>query len=725
MTYLQFHLAFLLPPLLVLAVARWGRPGRVPEPARLGPALAAMVAVALVYTTPWDNLLVANGVWGYPPDRVLFSILYVPFEEYLFFVLQTLLSGLALAAVWPLLPARGDGGAVGTRWLGAATFLAIAVAGGLLLTSPNGLYLGLVLVWAGPVLALQWGFGGDLLASRWRLLVAVVVPATLYLGAVDRFAIHDGIWSISTSSSTGVHVLGLPLEEGVFFLVTNLMIAFGLGLVLDPRSPARLRGWRRRLARERAGRPRRGSPTRGQSGWRVVLLLWALSMVPIPLLGAASFVPLAYLSTGLLAVGATGMALERAGRRAWAAAGVALVFGWAVEWLGSRTGVPFGHYAYLAAGPELLGVPLLVPLGWWAFTAISLALGWRGARWAGAALAMVAWDAGLDPLMVERGLWRFDPAGAYFGVPLSNFLGWAVAGALVSAVVLRIAPGVGRAAVPEARAVYAGQAVFIGLGLALFGLPVAGAVAAAAMLTVTQIAARGSVRQLREDGARMLSAAIAVVIPAVIAVSLRRGLAGVWVRDEAALPRGGVVVVANHHSWWDGYLAFLLARRLGRPLTVLMDREQLARFPFFRAHGAIAAHEVRRALRRLEAGHLVVVFPEGRLRAAGAPGELAPGAAYLSRRSGCPVVPVALRVVLRGGERPEAFVRVGRALPPGSDPPDAEVERTLAAVVARLDADLGTTDPEAEPAGYGRWLRGRRSTHRRLAWGTGLWGRPT
>ncbi len=53
------------------------------------------ILVALAYTTPWDNYLVATGVWYYDPARVWNIVLgYVPLEEYLFFVLQVTLTGL-------------------------------------------------------------------------------------------------------------------------------------------------------------------------------------------------------------------------------------------------------------------------------------------------------------------------------------------------------------------------------------------------------------------------------------------------------------------------------------------------------------------------------------------------------------------------------------------------------------------------------------------------------
>lgn len=106
-TYLQFHLVFVLPWIAVLGVMALraraaGRPvagARAPSDRVAWLALAAHVAVALLYTTPWDNYLVARGVWGYPEGRVWFTVGYVPIEEYLFFVLQTVLAGLTLFAL--------------------------------------------------------------------------------------------------------------------------------------------------------------------------------------------------------------------------------------------------------------------------------------------------------------------------------------------------------------------------------------------------------------------------------------------------------------------------------------------------------------------------------------------------------------------------------------------------------------------------------------------------
>ena len=173
-------------------------------------------------------------MWWYGPDRVLGTIGYVPYEEYAFFMLQPVLTGLFLyhlLARWPQ-PERLAGR---PAWLiGVAAYLTVAVAGAVLLLSgwERGLYMGLILAWAGPVLFGLWAYGGRLVwAFRRAFLVGVLVP-TVYLWVADRIAIGLGIWSISERYSFGFNPFGLPIEEATFFLVTNLLVVQGILLFL-------------------------------------------------------------------------------------------------------------------------------------------------------------------------------------------------------------------------------------------------------------------------------------------------------------------------------------------------------------------------------------------------------------------------------------------------------------------------------------------------------------
>lgn len=214
---------------------------------------------------------------------------------------------------------------------------------------------------------------------------------------------------------------------------------------------------------------------------------------------------------------------------------------------------------------------------------------------------------------------------------------------------------------------------------------------------------------------------VAAFVPARIHRAFRRGTGGVWGRLEAPVPNGGAVVVANHHSWWDAYLAWGLAVHHGRPPGAVMDDAQLDRFRFFTHLGAVPSSRPRAAARHAAAGAWLVVFPEARLRPVGALGPTRPGSAAIARWAGVPLWPVAFRAVVRGGEHPELYVRGGALLPVGSDAVVADA--ALAALLARLDADLAAAlDPEAPVPGYAAWWRGRGSTHERAGWLARLWG---
>jgi hypothetical protein len=60
---------------------------------------------------------------------------------------------------------------------------------------------------------------------------------------LDIVALTDTTWSISPTQTTGVLFFGiLPLEEVVFFFITNVLIVFGLTLILAIVSQERLAG---------------------------------------------------------------------------------------------------------------------------------------------------------------------------------------------------------------------------------------------------------------------------------------------------------------------------------------------------------------------------------------------------------------------------------------------------------------------------------------------------
>lgn len=116
---------------------------------------------------------------------------------------------------------------------------------------------------------------------------------------------------------------------------------------------------------------------------------------------------------------------------------------WAVEAIGVKTEFPFGSYRYTdSLQPQLLGVPLIIPMAWMMMLPPSWAVAQRLSRAKSSiifivfsAFAFTAWDLFLDPQMVSWDLWSWEGNGYYFGIPLMNFAGWMLTAALITVIV--------------------------------------------------------------------------------------------------------------------------------------------------------------------------------------------------------------------------------------------------------------------------------------------------
>ena len=116
--------------------------------------------------------------------------------------------------------------------------------------------------------------------------------------------------------------------------------------------------------------------------------------------------------------------------------------GWAVEYVGSTTGFPFGRYHYTdRLQPQIGHVPLLIPVAWLMMLPPAWAVAAKVAGRGGipfilvSALAFTAWDLFLDPQMVGWRLCIWERRGGYFGIPWVNFFGWALAAGTMTAII--------------------------------------------------------------------------------------------------------------------------------------------------------------------------------------------------------------------------------------------------------------------------------------------------
>ncbi|QSB13794.1 1-acyl-sn-glycerol-3-phosphate acyltransferase [Natronosporangium hydrolyticum] len=209
---------------------------------------------------------------------------------------------------------------------------------------------------------------------------------------------------------------------------------------------------------------------------------------------------------------------------------------------------------------------------------------------------------------------------------------------------------------------------------------------------------------------------------------VRQSLRGVWWRGDP--PAGPFVWAANHHSWWDPFIAAALLERWRRVGCLLLSQTNLERYRFIERLGGFGTGEYRRGLSYLRAGRVLIIFPEGELRPPGPLGRLAGGAGWFAHTAKVPLYAVATRVVVRGQQAPEAYLSLAQVAPPtGLASRDAAREltgrltTTLTDELAALDAAVASADPRQPLPGFTRAVAGRRSwderidrVHRWLPW---------
>lgn len=190
-------------------------------------------------------------------------------------------------------------------------------------------------------------------------------------------------------------------------------------------------------------------------------------------------------------------------------------------------------------------------------------------------------------------------------------------------------------------------------------------------------------------------------------VMVRASLSGVWVRGD--VPDRAVVWATNHHHWWDAFAAGSILRTTGQRPTVLLATQALRDYAFLEWVDAVPAAEPEQALPALRAGRTLVIMPEGRLVGPGPLGPIRGGAGRIAAAAGVPLVPVALRAVIRGHQHPEVFVDIGA---PVRSP---ELAEAMGLALRRLDDTLATAEPEEPLPGYRLVVPGRRSVNERLS----------
>jgi putative membrane protein len=167
-----------------------------------------------------------------------------------------------------------------------------------------------------------------------------------------------------------------------------------------------------------------------------VALMWLAAMISVPVVaGRGERFRSVAISSGVVAQVAliiVTLFLQWELSRAFRAVLLVPVLGWTAEFIGSRTGIPFGKYHYTPVlQPQIHRVPVVIPFAW----LMMLPPAWAVAQWIApgahpvvnaviAGAAFTAWDVYLDPHLVRWRFWEWDEPGVYEGIPLKNFFGW-------------------------------------------------------------------------------------------------------------------------------------------------------------------------------------------------------------------------------------------------------------------------------------------------------------
>ncbi|KAL5245315.1 hypothetical protein ACI65C_012725 [Semiaphis heraclei] len=176
-----------------------------------------MCALAVLYTVPWYSYFVYHhGAKTYSPGAVLAVVGNVPVEEYVLVVMQTVFTSLwALMFVhWstPCLNFNFDKRSyLLIRWVPISLLAAVAAVGyAMTVRGQETFYLGSILCWASPAIALMWYGAGNFFTKKIIPSSIAIAGPTLYMCWVERTTVND----------SGK----FAPEEALFYFIANFMV---------------------------------------------------------------------------------------------------------------------------------------------------------------------------------------------------------------------------------------------------------------------------------------------------------------------------------------------------------------------------------------------------------------------------------------------------------------------------------------------------------------------
>ncbi len=164
------------------------------------------------------------------------------------------------------------------------------------------------------------------------------------------------------------------------------------------------------------------------------LFIGAFFMVNVPL--SAEYAAVSSINVVLFALPSFWALYRWLGRRdAFLISAILGVYALTIESIGLLTGFPYGEFSYSEIlGFKLFGVvPWTVAFAWTPLILAAIAITHRtiksfSMRIIAISLFLVLIDLTLDPGAVYLKFWKYEAAGVYYQVPVSNFFGWLFSG---------------------------------------------------------------------------------------------------------------------------------------------------------------------------------------------------------------------------------------------------------------------------------------------------------
>ena len=230
-SYAKLHLFILAPVAFLLLIPPRPLSNAHPEVHRVGYAVTLILGiVAVVYSVAgWDRILYEAGVVTCSSSYG--SLFSVPYEEWFWCVDHTALVCLWVMSIWrshpdpvPTNTRARESSRTGFRLVVTIACLAMAYYGSVLQNQGKCFfYIGLTFLYTFPIIALHFATVGHIYLRYAREYALGLLVPSLYVLAIDTYAIHKGIWKISDEFTTRIFVFGISLEHLLIYTLTTAL----------------------------------------------------------------------------------------------------------------------------------------------------------------------------------------------------------------------------------------------------------------------------------------------------------------------------------------------------------------------------------------------------------------------------------------------------------------------------------------------------------------------